>query len=113
MQNPKILSAEDIVANQLKEKEQLLNYISQNIYGNDEYIDGPFGPHKQVYCDYAASGKPLKFIEEYMNKEVLPIYANTHTTSSFTGIQMSCFREEAREIIRDTVLHRCLRIYAA
>ena len=45
----------------------------------------------------------MKFIEDYITKEVLPVYSNTHTSSSYVGIQTSCFREEARGIIRDTV----------
>lgn len=41
----------------------------------------------------------MKSIEDFMNKEVLPRYGNTHTTSSETGAQTTAFREEARHII--------------
>lgn len=84
---------------------KLTKSIAENLVGFDALIDGPFEPHRQTYLDYAASGKAVKFIEDYIANEVLPVYSNTHTSSSFTGIQTSCFREEARGIIRDT--YRC------
>ena len=91
------------VEKQTESKEVLAKSIAENLVGNDALIDGPFEPHKQTYADYAASGKAVKFIEDYIAKEVLPVYSNTHTSSSYVGIQTSCFREEARGIIRDTV----------
>lgn len=81
---------------------KLAKTVAESIIGHDELINTPFGLHKQVYADFSASGKALSFIEEYLRKEVLPIYSNTHTSSSFVGIQTSCYREEARGIIRDS-----------
>lgn len=81
---------------QIESKETLVKSITENLIGIDALIDGPFESHKQVYADYAASGKAVKFIEDYIRNEVLPVYSNTHTSSSFVGIQTSCFREEAR-----------------
>ena len=54
-----------------------------------------------TYADYTASGRALTFIEDYIRDAVLPLYANTHTESSGTGLQTTRFREEARRIIRD------------
>ena len=62
-------------------------------------VDGPFGPQPVVYADYTASGRSLTFIEDYIADVVLPLYANTHTESSGTGLQTTRFREEARQII--------------
>jgi len=45
-----------------------------------------------VYCDYAASGKSLQFIEDYILKEVLPVYGNTHTTTNVTSLQSTLYR---------------------
>ncbi len=67
--------------------------------GSDEVVDGPFGPKPVIYADYTASGRSLSFIEDYIRSVVLPLYANTHTESSGTGLQTSRFREEARHII--------------
>ena len=55
------------------------------------------------YSDYIASGRSLDFIEEYICKEVLPLYGNTHTTSNTTANQTTSFRNEARNIIRKAV----------
>ncbi len=71
--------------------------------GKDEVVDGPFGPRRVTYADYTASGRSLSFIEDYIREAVLPLYANTHTESSGTGLQTTRYREEARAIIR-----RCL-----
>ena len=87
-------------------KLELAKSIADNLVGTDALIDGPFESHRQTYADYAASGKAVKSTEDYLTKEVLPVYSNTHTSSSFVGIQSSCFREEARGIIRDTVAIR-------
>lgn len=56
-----------------------------------------------TFADWTASGKALGCIEKYIVDEVLPLYANTHTTSSATGSQTTLFRAEARGIIRRCV----------
>ncbi len=81
----------------------LIRYVRDSVIGKEEVIDGPFGPRPVVYADYTASGRALTFIEDYIRDVVLPLYANTHTESSGTGLQTTRFREEAREIIRDSV----------
>ena len=83
--------------------DQLIKYIRSSVIGRDEVVDGPFGPRRVTYADYTASGRSLSFIEDYIRDAVLPLYANTHTESSGTGLQTTHFREEAREIIRRCV----------
>jgi selenocysteine lyase/cysteine desulfurase len=78
----------------------LIERIRSSVIGEDEAVMGPFGPRRVTYADYTASGRALSFIEDYIREVVLPLYANTHTESSGTGLQTSRFREEAREIIR-------------
>ncbi|EDO49825.1 predicted protein, partial [Nematostella vectensis] len=45
----------------------------------------------------------LRFIEDYIRKEVLPHYGNTHTTTTVTSLQTTLYRHEARDIIRNAV----------
>jgi selenocysteine lyase/cysteine desulfurase len=81
----------------------LLRRIRESVIGDDQLMDGPFGPRRVTYADYTASGRALSFIEDFVRDDVLPRYANTHTESSGTGLQTTRLREDARRIIRDAV----------
>jgi selenocysteine lyase/cysteine desulfurase len=81
----------------------LIDLIRASVIGDDEAVAGPFGVRRVTYADYTASGRAVSFIEDYLREAVLPLYANTHTESSGTGLQTTRFREEARRIIRDGV----------
>ena len=63
----------------------------------------PFGKRRLIYSDYTASGRALSFVEDYMRCAVLPLYANTHTEASATGLQTTVLREEARTIVARSV----------
>jgi selenocysteine lyase/cysteine desulfurase len=56
-----------------------------------------------AYMDYTASGRALGFLERVIQDEVLPLYANTHTEASATGLQTTRLREEARGLIHRSV----------
>ena len=80
--------------------DELIALIAASVIGDDEAVAGPFGVRRVTYADYTASGRNLTFIEDYIREQVMPLYANTHTESSGTGLQTSRFREDARDIIR-------------
>jgi selenocysteine lyase/cysteine desulfurase len=81
----------------------LIERIRASVIGDHEAVAGPFGLRRVTYADYTASGRALTFVEDYLRDAVLPLYANTHTESSGTGLQTSRFREDARAIIRSAV----------
>ncbi len=81
----------------------LIETIRAGVIGDDEAVVGPFGLRRVTYADYTASGRSLGFIEDFIREAVLPLYANTHTESSGTGLQTTRFREDARRIIREAV----------
>jgi len=79
----------------------LIETIRRSVIGDDEAVAGPFGVRRVTYADYTASARSLTFIEDYLRDAVLPLYANTHTESSGTGLQTTRFRAEARQIVKD------------
>ncbi len=77
----------------------LIDLIRASVIGSNEAVPGPFGSRRVTYADYTASGRSVSIIEDFIREAVLPLYANTHTESSGTGLQTTRFREDARRII--------------
>jgi selenocysteine lyase/cysteine desulfurase len=82
---------------------KLIESIRTGIIGDDRAVEGPFGVRRVTYADYTASGRSLDFIEDFIRDEVMPLYANTHTETSTTGLQTTRFREDARRTILEAV----------
>ena len=87
----------------MDESSRLIETIRAAVIGDDEAVMGPYGLRRVTYADYTASGRSLTFIEDYLREAVMPLYANTHTESSGTGLQTTRFREDARSIIREAL----------
>ena len=77
--------------------------LGKSVMGSFKRFSGPFGARPEIYADWVASGKHVKKVEDFVNREIIPFYANTHTTTSVTGNQSTSYREEAREIIANAV----------
>lgn len=69
------------------------------LIGADIVLETESGPKKMIYADYVASGRALTQVEDFVLREVLPYYANSHTEQSLCGARMTRMREDARKII--------------
>jgi len=83
--------------------EMVLASLHRNIVGQYARFVSPFGSKPIVYADWTASGRALKDIERYLQDNVMSFYGNTHTSASITGHQSSCYRNESRQIIAESV----------
>ena len=78
-------------------------WVRSQLIGHDASAQTPFGERCIIYADYAASGRSLQWIEAFILKQVLPLYANTHTEDSATGARMTALAHDAASYIK-----RCL-----
>ncbi len=60
------------------------DFVRGNIIGKDAIIDTPFGRKALLYADHTASGRSVRFIEDYLC-QLYSRYGNTHTDDDFTG----------------------------
>lgn len=68
------------------DSQSLISYVRRNEIGAGIPISSPFGaPRPLLYVDHTASGRALSFIEEVVQKLVLPHYGNTVSAESRTS----------------------------
>ncbi|PKA46193.1 Cysteine desulfurase 2, chloroplastic [Apostasia shenzhenica] len=60
-------------------------WLRTEIVGAEAEFDGPFGRRRITYSDHTASGRFLQFVEDFIRREVMPFYGNTHTSDSYVG----------------------------
>ncbi|XP_072173689.1 probable cysteine desulfurase [Diadema setosum] len=98
-------SHEGVTASESEFDEQaaIAKHVEDNVVGKDTVFASHYGKRQVVYCDYTASGRAVKFIEDYITEHVQPLYANTHTTTGLMARQTTKFRKEARDIIKKCV----------
>jgi len=85
---------------------QLEKYFQQfreQVIGNGQHFNSPFGDKEIIYTDWTASGRLYKKIEEKLLHDFGPYVANTHTETSFTGAVMTQAYHRAKGIIKKHV----------
>jgi selenocysteine lyase/cysteine desulfurase len=84
-----------------KEEKEWLQFFKNNFYGIP-LIDTPFGKRHVIYADFTASGQPAKIIEDFLQKEIYPYYANTHS-NAYCGRLMAHYIEKSKHDIRNCI----------
>ncbi|MCK8058925.1 MULTISPECIES: aminotransferase class V-fold PLP-dependent enzyme [unclassified Fusibacter] len=72
------------------------NFLRNETIGYGSTIQTPFGTRLMTYADYTASGKQLRFIENYI-LHLSEHYANSHTEDSYTGRRTTEYYHQAKE----------------
>ena len=79
-----------------------LAFLRSEIVGIDTRLTTPYGSRLLTYADYTASGRSLRFVEEYLlGKQEL--YANSHTEDDTTGRVTTELLHLAEERIKTAV----------
>lgn len=55
-------------------KKDKLTWLRSQIIGRDAEFDSPFGERRITYADHTASGRCLRYVEDYIINNVLPFY---------------------------------------
>ena len=79
-----------------------------DMIGNNVQFESPIRNEKGelmkkylIYTDFTASGKGLRKMEEFISKQVLPTYANVHSTVGHCAEITSNYMQEAKNILRN------------
>lgn len=77
------------------EERAFLDRVARGVIGHDARLRTPEGDKPLLYFDYIASGRFHRAVEDELNARVLPMMANTHTETSWTGRYMTRLYERA------------------
>ncbi|KAG0520398.1 hypothetical protein BDA96_08G070700 [Sorghum bicolor] len=80
--------------------EEKVEWLRSQLIGSDVEFDTPFGRRALTYADQTASGRSLRYIEDYLVKEVLPFYGNTHTEDSHVGSKTTRLVHKASRYVK-------------
>ncbi|KAL5227178.1 hypothetical protein ABZP36_015443 [Zizania latifolia] len=77
-----------------------LEWLRSQVIGAEVEFVSPFGTRRITYADHTASGRCLRFVEEFVQQNVLPYYGNTHTVDSYVGLHTSKLAAEAAKYVK-------------
>jgi selenocysteine lyase/cysteine desulfurase len=83
--------------------EKYFERFRNNIIGQNQSFDTPYGMQKIVYADWIASGRLYAPIEQKMTQVFGPFVGNTHTETNVTGTSMTQSYHHAQELIKKHV----------
>src|SRR6056297_1291022 len=76
--------------------------LREQTLGVDTLLATPFGERPLVYADFTASGRCLRFVEDYL-ADLARLYANSHTEDDTTGRRTTQMLHEAEALIKQSV----------
>ncbi|XXG43840.1 hypothetical protein AAC387_Pa01g3788 [Persea americana] len=77
-----------------------LRWLQSQIIGVNAEFQSPFGRRLVTYSDHTASGRFLRFVEDWLEMDALPFYGNTHTIDSYVGLHTGRLVDEASRYIK-------------
>ncbi|WVZ68960.1 hypothetical protein U9M48_017831 [Paspalum notatum var. saurae] len=77
-----------------------LEWLRSQVIGAEAEFASPFGTRRITYADHTASGRCLRFVEDFVLRNVLPFYGNTHTTDSYVGLHTSKLAGDAARYVK-------------
>ncbi|CAN6362816.1 unnamed protein product [Urochloa humidicola] len=80
--------------------EERVEWVRSQLVGGDAEFETPFGRRALLYADHTASGRSLRYIEDYILNHVLPFYGNTHTEDSYVGSRTTRTARKAARYIK-------------
>jgi hypothetical protein len=62
-------------------EEERVEWVRSQLVGRDAEFETPFGRRALLYADHTATGRSLRYIEDYILKHVLPFYGQSASRS--------------------------------